>query len=130
LFAHFLEIQAGGFKSLVEGQRVEFVVKQGTKGPQAAEICAAGQARIASNEPRPCAAASFSGVRSDAIFEPAAKRSAGRTAVDTAWAALVAVTFNGSDVRSHRGRLRHLQDNRFVLHPWRCLGEFQANDIS
>ena len=38
LFAHFSEIRAGGFKTLVEGQRVEFVVKQGAKGPQAAEI--------------------------------------------------------------------------------------------
>jgi len=38
LFAHFSEIQGGGFKSLAEGQRVEFVVKQGAKGPQAAEI--------------------------------------------------------------------------------------------
>jgi len=38
LFAHFSEIRAGGFKSLAEGQRVEFVVKQGAKGPQAAEI--------------------------------------------------------------------------------------------
>lgn len=38
LFAHFSEIQAGGYKSLTEGQTVEFVVKQGPKGPQAAEI--------------------------------------------------------------------------------------------
>jgi len=38
LFAHFSEIQAGGFKSLSEGQKVEFVVKQGAKGPQASEI--------------------------------------------------------------------------------------------
>jgi len=38
LFAHFSEIQAGGFKSLSEGQRVQFVVKQGAKGPQASEI--------------------------------------------------------------------------------------------
>ncbi|HUL68591.1 MAG TPA: cold-shock protein [Burkholderiaceae bacterium] len=38
LFAHFSEIRAGGFKTLVEGQRVEFVVKQGAKGPQASEI--------------------------------------------------------------------------------------------
>ena len=38
LFAHFSEIQGGGFKSLAEGQRVDFVVKQGPKGPQAAEI--------------------------------------------------------------------------------------------
>jgi CspA family cold shock protein len=41
LFAHFSEIQMGGFKSLAEGQRVEFVVKQGDKGPQAAGIRAA-----------------------------------------------------------------------------------------
>ena len=38
LFAHFSEIKASGFKSLQEGQRVEFVVKQGPKGPQASEI--------------------------------------------------------------------------------------------
>jgi cold shock protein len=38
LFAHFSEIQAGGFRSLQEGQKVEFVVKQGPKGPQASEI--------------------------------------------------------------------------------------------
>ncbi len=38
LFAHFSEIQGGGFKSLAEGQRVEFVVKQGPRGPQAADI--------------------------------------------------------------------------------------------
>ncbi|HEU0201268.1 MAG TPA: cold-shock protein [Burkholderiaceae bacterium] len=38
LFAHHSEIQAGGVKSLAEGQRVEFVVKQGAKGPQAADI--------------------------------------------------------------------------------------------
>ena len=38
LFAHFSEIQGNGFKSLQEGQRVEFVVKQGPKGPQASEI--------------------------------------------------------------------------------------------
>lgn len=38
LFAHFSEIKAGGFKSLKEGERVEFVVKQGAKGPQAGDI--------------------------------------------------------------------------------------------
>jgi CspA family cold shock protein len=38
LFAHFSEIQAGGFRSLQEGQKVEFTVKQGPKGPQASEI--------------------------------------------------------------------------------------------
>jgi CspA family cold shock protein len=38
LFAHFSEIKGGGFKSLTEGQRVEYIVKQGAKGPQASEI--------------------------------------------------------------------------------------------
>ena len=38
LFAHFSEIKANGFRSLQEGQKVEFVVKQGPKGPQASEI--------------------------------------------------------------------------------------------
>ena len=38
LFAHFSEIQAGGFKALAENQRVEYEVKEGRKGLQAANI--------------------------------------------------------------------------------------------
>ena len=38
LFAHFSEIQGSGFKTLAEAQRVEFEVKEGQKGPQAANI--------------------------------------------------------------------------------------------
>jgi CspA family cold shock protein len=38
LFAHFSEIQGEGFRSLTENQRVEFEVKQGPKGLQAANI--------------------------------------------------------------------------------------------
>jgi CspA family cold shock protein len=38
LFAHFSEIQAKGFRTLQENQRVEFTVKQGPKGPQASAI--------------------------------------------------------------------------------------------
>jgi CspA family cold shock protein len=38
LFAHFKEIRGEGFKSLTEGQRVEFEVTQGQKGPQASNI--------------------------------------------------------------------------------------------
>ncbi|MDZ7651075.1 MAG: cold-shock protein [Burkholderiaceae bacterium] len=38
LFAHFSEIQASGFKTLQENQRVEFTVTQGKKGPQASQI--------------------------------------------------------------------------------------------
>src|SRR3954447_8700383 len=36
LFAHFRDIQGTGFRTLVENQRVEFEVKQGQKGLQAA----------------------------------------------------------------------------------------------
>ncbi|MBL8516316.1 MAG: cold-shock protein [Burkholderiales bacterium] len=38
LFAHFSEIQANGFKSLKENQRVQFEVKTGPKGKQACTI--------------------------------------------------------------------------------------------
>ena len=38
LFAHFSEVKAKGFKSLQEGQKVSFEVKQGPKGKQAANI--------------------------------------------------------------------------------------------
>jgi len=38
LFAHFSEIQANGFKSLKENQRVQFEVKTGPKGKQACAI--------------------------------------------------------------------------------------------
>jgi CspA family cold shock protein len=38
LFAHFKEIIGTGFKTLTENQRVEFVVTQGQKGPQASRI--------------------------------------------------------------------------------------------
>ena len=38
LFAHFKEIQGNGFKTLTEGQRVEFVPARGQKGMQATQI--------------------------------------------------------------------------------------------
>lgn len=38
VFAHFSAIQGSGFKSLTEGQAVEFIVTQGQKGPQAENI--------------------------------------------------------------------------------------------
>ncbi|BCB28576.1 cold-shock protein [Sulfurimicrobium lacus] len=38
LFAHFSAIQMGGFKTLKEGQKVQFEVAQGPKGKQAADI--------------------------------------------------------------------------------------------
>ncbi|MBT8448126.1 MAG: cold-shock protein [Gammaproteobacteria bacterium] len=38
VFAHFSAIQGGGFRTLKEGQQVEFSVTQGEKGPQAENI--------------------------------------------------------------------------------------------
>ena len=38
VFVHFSEIQGNGFKSLAEGDQVEFEIVQGQKGPQAAEV--------------------------------------------------------------------------------------------
>ncbi|WP_024850909.1 cold-shock protein [Hydrogenovibrio kuenenii] len=40
LFAHFSAISGSGFKTLAEGQKVEFTVAQGPKGPQAENIVA------------------------------------------------------------------------------------------
>ncbi|CAG9296909.1 cold-shock protein [Celerinatantimonas diazotrophica] len=40
VFAHFSAIVGDGFKTLKEGQRVEFVVTEGKKGPQAENIVA------------------------------------------------------------------------------------------
>lgn len=40
VFAHFSAIQSAGYKTLAEGQRVEFLVTQGQKGPQAEQIVA------------------------------------------------------------------------------------------
>ncbi|MCO7237947.1 MULTISPECIES: cold-shock protein [unclassified Aeromicrobium] len=38
VFAHFSAIQASGYRSLEENQKVEFDVEQGQKGLQAANI--------------------------------------------------------------------------------------------
>ena len=38
LFAHFSAIQSAGFKTLAEGQRVNFDVTNGPKGKQASNI--------------------------------------------------------------------------------------------
>jgi len=51
VFAHFSAIAGDGFKSLTEGQKVEFTVTDGQKGPQAENIvaiylrCIAGKGR-------------------------------------------------------------------------------------
>ncbi|MCM8531064.1 MAG: cold-shock protein [Lentisphaeraceae bacterium] len=38
VFVHFRAIQSPGYKTLTEGQEVEFEVEQGQKGPQAANV--------------------------------------------------------------------------------------------
>jgi len=38
VFVHFSAIQSNGFRSLKEGQPVQFVVKQGPKGLQAEDV--------------------------------------------------------------------------------------------
>ena len=38
VFVHYTAIQANGFKSLAEGDKVEFEVTTGPKGPQAANV--------------------------------------------------------------------------------------------
>ena len=38
VFVHFSAIQSSGFRSLAEGQAVQFEVEKGPKGPQAAKV--------------------------------------------------------------------------------------------
>jgi CspA family cold shock protein len=40
VFVHFSAITGDGYRELREGQRVEFSVTQGQKGPQATEVIA------------------------------------------------------------------------------------------
>ena len=38
VFVHFSAIQSDGFRTLQEGQKVEFETENGPKGPQAAKV--------------------------------------------------------------------------------------------
>jgi CspA family cold shock protein len=38
VFVHFSAIQSDGYRSLQEGQKVEFTVEKGPKGPQATNV--------------------------------------------------------------------------------------------
>jgi CspA family cold shock protein len=38
VFVHFTAIQSEGYRSLKEGQEVEFVIEEGPKGLQAADV--------------------------------------------------------------------------------------------
>lgn len=42
VYAHYSAIEAQGYKLLEEGQKVEFTIQVGPKGPQAANIRALG----------------------------------------------------------------------------------------
>jgi CspA family cold shock protein len=38
IFVHYSAIQGDGFRSLAEGQQVEFEITEGAKGPQATKV--------------------------------------------------------------------------------------------
>jgi CspA family cold shock protein len=38
IFVHYTAIEGEGFKSLAEGQKVEFEITEGGKGPQATKV--------------------------------------------------------------------------------------------
>ena len=40
VFVHFSAIQDNGFKTLAEGQKVEFTIENGQKGPSAGNVTA------------------------------------------------------------------------------------------
>lgn len=42
VFVHYSSIQGEGYRNLEEGQRVEFIIEQTDKGPQAAQVIAVG----------------------------------------------------------------------------------------
>lgn len=43
VFVHYSEIKGGGFKTLNEGQRVEFSVEEGDKGLRATDVVPVGE---------------------------------------------------------------------------------------
>ena len=53
VFVHFSAVVAQGFKSLAEGDQVEFEVRRGPKGLQAAHSSAASPVSARSRTPRP-----------------------------------------------------------------------------
>jgi CspA family cold shock protein len=42
VFVHYSAVKSDGFKSLAEGDKVEFEIVQGQKGPQAADVIKVG----------------------------------------------------------------------------------------
>ncbi|HHY37533.1 MAG TPA: cold shock domain-containing protein [Clostridia bacterium] len=43
VFVHYSAIQGDGFKTLNQGERVEFEIVEGTRGPQAANVVRLGE---------------------------------------------------------------------------------------
>lgn len=46
VFVHFSAIQDQGFKTLAEGQNVQFSIENGAKGPSAANVTEIGRAHV------------------------------------------------------------------------------------
>ena len=46
VFVHYSAIQESGFKSLADGQAVEFEITDGPKGPQASNVTKQAQAEV------------------------------------------------------------------------------------
>lgn len=49
LFVHFSAVQAAGYKSLREGQEVEYEIGEGPRGPQAEKVIPRPEAAALSN---------------------------------------------------------------------------------
>jgi len=58
VFVHYSEIDAGGFRSLDEGQRVEFTIGQGAKGPRP-PVCASSDLPLRQEPALPFGRAGF-----------------------------------------------------------------------
>ncbi len=56
IFAHYTAIMTDGFKTLAEGQRVDFDLIEGPKGPQAANILTGCCQGLAPDDPALCKA--------------------------------------------------------------------------
>ena len=50
IFVHYSEIRADGYRTLAEGEQVEFELIEGPKGPQAREVVRNGGAAPAASE--------------------------------------------------------------------------------
>ena len=74
-FVHHSSIQGGGFKSLTEGEEVEFDVTQGPKGPKAENVRRLGQSAAEPESPAipepPAPPAPSAEVEPEAEAEPA-----------------------------------------------------------